>query len=32
MKRILMVAAATFLAGCPSYPPQQPGTQPQLCQ
>lgn len=30
MKRILMVAAATLiLAGCPSYPPQQPGTQPR---
>nr|ELR5251676.1 penicillin-binding protein activator LpoB [Providencia rettgeri] len=31
MKRILMVAvAALILAGCPSYPPQQPGTQPPI--
>lgn len=31
MKRIFMVAAATLiLAGCPSYPPQQPGTQPPI--
>ncbi|HGN1705902.1 TPA: penicillin-binding protein activator LpoB [Providencia rettgeri] len=31
MKRILMVAAATLiLAGCPSYPPQQPQTPPPI--
>ncbi|KLN46192.1 penicillin-binding protein [Providencia rettgeri] len=31
MKRILMVAAATLiLAGCPSYPPQQPVEQPPI--
>lgn len=31
MKRILMVAAATLiLAGCPSYPPQEPVKQPPI--